>query len=400
MVRQPYPQAGLGGGLGRRALFGAGIAAGAALAGAPAMGAAVLGDWLDFRHRFLHPDGRVLDTGNGGISHSEGQGAALLFAVRFDDRPSFERILAWTRGALRRPDDQLLAWAFRPGAPIPVPDVNNASDGDLMVAWALAEAGDRWGLAEKRALAAEIARDLLRRCVMRQGEATLLLPGVEGFLKPDRLVVNPSYFITPAFRALARLVPDPAWMALEEGGLALLEQARFGRWRLPADWLALSRGLGRPQPAPGWPARFSYDAVRVPLNLAWGGHARSGALRAAVEFWADPTHAAPPAWTDLRSNAVAPYPGDSGLRAVASLGLAALAGRGRVEALPRVAEASAYYPAVLTLQARLAWADRGLDGNAACSEGPLAIELPPAAPPAPREGGNRGWLRGIWPVRG
>ena len=271
---------------GRRMLLQAALAAGGMAAGGiatgrpgPAAAAAVTGDWLDFRRRFLHADGRVLDTGNGGISHSEGQGAAMLFAVRFDDRASFDRMLEWTRGVLRRPEDHLLAWAFRPGAPIPVPDMNNASDGDLLVAWSLAEAADRWGHAGYRALATDMARDLLRKAVLRQGGATLLLPGVEGFLKHDHVVVNPSYYISPAFRALARLAPAAEWRALEEGGVALADQARFGRWRLPADWVALPRGALRPRPAQGWPARFSYDAMRVPLNLAWGG-ARGGGFLA------------------------------------------------------------------------------------------------------------------------
>jgi endo-1,4-beta-D-glucanase Y len=399
MSRHTQPTPGLArrpGMPGRRLLLGAAIGGCAAASlTRPAAAAAAIGDWLDFRRRFLHADGRVIDTGNGGISHSEGQGAGLLFAARFDDQASFARILGWTRGALRRPEDQLLAWAYRPGAPIPVPDLNNASDGDLLVAWALAEAGERWGRADYRALATEIARDLMRRVVLRQGDRTLLLPGAEGFLKPDHVVVNPSYFIPPAFRALARLLPSPQWRALEEEGVALADQARFGRWRLTPDWVALSRGAARPAPASGWPARFSYDAMRVPLNLAWGGHAQSQALGAAVAFWRDPAHAAPPAWVDLRSNALAPYPGDAGLRAVAQFAAAVLDGSGREEALPRVAEAPHYYPAALTLQARLAWADRGMTPGS-CSG---MLTMPPPAAQA-GGGGVLGWLRGMLPARG
>lgn len=325
--------------------------------------AAVAADWRAFCERFVLPDGRIIDTGNGGISHSEGQGAGLLFAVRAGDRAGFERILAWTRGALRRPGDALLAWAYRPGAAVPVPDRNTATDGDLLVAWALAEAAEAWGERAHRDLAATMARDLLRRVVLPHGGGALLLPGAEGFLKPDHVVVNPSYYLIAAFRRLALLAPGPEWRALEAGGAALLEAARFGRWRLPPDWVALPRGAGRPSPAPGWPPRFSYDALRVPLNLAWAGQTRSPALRAIVDFWADPAHPVPPAWVDLRTDAVAPYAGDAGLLAVARLALAALLDGGHPAALPEIAEAAAYYPAVLTLQARLAWAELRLPGT-------------------------------------
>ena len=30
-------------------------------------------DWVGFKHRYLAPDGRVVETGNGGIPHIEGQ---------------------------------------------------------------------------------------------------------------------------------------------------------------------------------------------------------------------------------------------------------------------------------------------------------------------------------------
>ena len=360
---------------GRRGLLGAGLALAGLAATRPARASAVAADWLDFRRRFMTAEGRVLDTANGNISHSEGQGAALLSAVRFDDRASFDRILAWTRATLRRMDDTLLAWRFRPGAT--QVDSNNATDGDLMVAWALTEAAERWGDPEHRALAAAMARDILRRLVLQQSGGTLLLPGSEGFFKADHVVVNPSYYLPPAFRALNRVLPSPHWAALEESGTALAEGARFGRWRLPADWVAVPRGTGRPSPAAGWAPRFSYDAVRVPLYLAWGGQGRSPALRAVVDFWADPAHAAPPAWTDLRTDAVAPYPGCAGLRAVEQLAVAAMSGSGRPSLLPGVPDAANYYAAFLVMLSRLAWSDLGLTEGASCGPArPLQTAMP------------------------
>ena len=38
-------------------------------------------DWERFRQSFVQPDGRVVDTGQARISHSEGQGFTMLFAV-------------------------------------------------------------------------------------------------------------------------------------------------------------------------------------------------------------------------------------------------------------------------------------------------------------------------------
>ncbi|WP_168032766.1 glycosyl hydrolase family 8 [Falsiroseomonas selenitidurans] len=318
-------------------------------------------NWQVFCGRWLDRSGRVIDSANRGVSHSEGQGTGLIFAVRHGDRATFERILAWTEGALRRPGDALHPWRWTPGAAIPVDDPNNASDGDLLIAWALVLAHDRWGEAAHRSLAEAIARDLLRLCTLRQGASLLLLPGVQGFTHPDRIVVNPSYWLFGALRDLDRAFPDPAWGALRDTGLSLMRQARFGRWGLPPDWLSLPRGGGNPAPAPPWPPRFSWDAVRVPLHLVWGGHGREPAVRACADFWADATRPFMPAWADLRTGALAPYAATAGILAVAQLTMAAQAGWGRHTALPRVVAARDYYAAKLVMMAHYAWDAHDLD---------------------------------------
>lgn len=296
---------------------------------APALGGAMVGnptlanrrleavEWQAFCARFLEPDGRVVDNVNGGISHSEGQGWALLCAERAHDRETFDRILAWTRRTLARRGDALFSWRWRPdGTGGQVDDPNNATDGDLMIAWALLRAAQRWPDGDYGGQGVAVARDVLRLLVRQVGEETVLLPGVAGFEQRDHVVLNPSYYAFPAMRALAQAVPDPLWLRLAADGLALLRRARFGRWGLPPDWVALPRGGGRPMPAPGWPPRFSYDAVRVPLYLSWAGLGREPAVASAVRFWQDPQHARLPAWADLTSDRISPYAASPGIRAI------------------------------------------------------------------------------------
>jgi endoglucanase len=79
-----------------------------------------------------------MDTGQGRISHSEGQGFTMLFAVHYGDRAQFDRVWQWTKRNLQVRDDALLAWKWEQGA---VTDRNNASDADILVAWALARGG-------------------------------------------------------------------------------------------------------------------------------------------------------------------------------------------------------------------------------------------------------------------
>jgi endoglucanase len=336
------------------------VPASADAAGVPATGGMdeMRAEWDAFRGRYLAREGRVVDTGNKNISHSEGQGYGLLTAVRVDDRASFDLMLGWTRRTLKRRGDNLHAWRFQPDAANPVADQNNAADGDLLIAWALLEAGRRWGNADHLSLGTAISRDVLKHLVRRSGGYTVLLPGARGFDRRDRTVLNPSYYVFPAMRALAQAVPDPAWVRLAADGLALLRAARFGRWRLPADWVVVAKADGAVSLADTFPPRFSYDAVRVPLYLAWARLGAEPAVTDSAGFWGDSSHSYPPAWVDLTNNAIAPYAASSGIAAVARLASSQRAIlTGELRGLPRIASATDYYSAVLVMLVRLAWRD-------------------------------------------
>jgi endoglucanase len=322
------------------------------------------GAWRIFRDRFMAPEGRLLDTRNGGISHSEGQGWGMLCAVRTDDRASFELLHGWTMRVLKRPNDELFSWRFNPRAAQPVGDANNATDGDLFIAWALLEAGARWGHEGYTAQGTAMARDILRRLVRPVGGHVVLMPGLRGFERPQHTVINPSYYAFPAIRALAAAVPDPMWLHMAADGIALLRRARFGRWRLPPDWLMLGRLDGRVSPAHGWPARFSYDAVRVPLYMAWVGLAEEPGVTGPATFWNDRHQMAPggiPAWADLSSDAISPYPASPGIAAVAQLARAIRAADGPFPFLEtNRAIPPDYYSGALSLLAALAARDAGI----------------------------------------
>src|SRR4051812_32573749 len=90
--------------------------------------------WPIFKSRFVLPSGRVVDTGNEGVSHSEGQGYGMLFAEANNDRACFEQLWRWTKRNLQVRPDRLLSWRWRPvGTSGVADDPNNASDGDLLV---------------------------------------------------------------------------------------------------------------------------------------------------------------------------------------------------------------------------------------------------------------------------
>lgn len=350
MIRPRHLSSALTPGLARRPL----LAALPAMLAAFGAQAAAADQWSLFRLRFVAPEGRLVDTGNNGVSHSEGQGWGLMFSAAFDDRATFDRILSWTQRVLKRRTDHLHAWRFRPAAPIAVDDPNNATDGDLYIAQGLLMAHARWQHAPYRDLAIAIGRDLLRLTLRRWDGRPVLLPGAAGFESAAGMVLNPSYIVLPAYAALAQAMPGETWPLLAEEGLALLRRARFGAWGLSPDWVLVPPRGGTELRMPAtWPPRFSFDAVRVPLTLAWAGEVTHPALLGAHAFWTDPRWATPPAWVDLVTGQTAEYAAPPGMRAIASFVAARIAGRGSAAVIPSINESHDYYSASLTLLTRV-----------------------------------------------
>ena len=227
--------------------------------------------WDAYKAKFLDASGRIIDDANGNISHSEGQGYGLLLAYLANSPADFEQIWYFTRTELLLRDDGLAVWKWDPAGTPHVTDANNASDGDLLIAYALALAGSAWNRSDYIEAAAKMAQALLSHVVVSSGGRTLLLPGVKGFDAPDRKdgpIINPSYWVYEAIPVMALLAPSNAWQKLSDDGLSLLQSMQFGPRKLPADWVSLNR---MPSPAKGFDAEFGYNSVRIPLYLARAG---------------------------------------------------------------------------------------------------------------------------------
>lgn len=328
-----------------------------AVTGRPLVGALADRDaWRAYQARFVSEAGRVVDTGNGGISHSEGQGYGMVLAVAADDRGAFERIWGWTRANLMVRDDQLVAWRWEPGKRPAIADMNDASDGDLLIAWALMEAAEAWGDPAHRVAARRIAVELGRKLILpRSPYGPILLPAIAGFAaedRPDGPVVNLSYWVFPAFERLPVVAPEFDWAGLSRNGLRLLERARFGASGLPVEWTAL--GGGEPRPADGFPAVFGYNAIRIPLYLAWAGLGGAEAQAPFTAIWA---RGRSPAVIDTRDGRATEPLSEAGYASVAAL--AGCASGAAARALPPLRiDTEHYYSVSLGLLSRIAAAQR------------------------------------------
>lgn len=260
--------------------------------------------WNTYKERFVSDDGRVIDRANQDISHSEGQGYGLILALSADDRPVFQKIWAWTQNNLQvRGKDRLLAWSWgrRPNGAWDVLDFNNATDGDLLVAFALLKAHERWRHPEFQQAAMALIQDIKSHLIVETRDFPVLLPGYYGFVNERGIILNPSYYVYSALKTFSHYDPGAFWDKVSHGGLKLLDKARRTSWNVPADWIII---LGdRTDVYRERSSRFGYDAIRTLLYLSWIENRDALRMWAPVLDWFDKTGMMP-VWVDLLDPAV------------------------------------------------------------------------------------------------
>lgn len=302
--------------------------------------------WGVYKARFVEDSGRVIDDANGNISHSEGQGYGLLLAYLADQPADFDLIWSFTRTELLLRDDGLAVWKWDPNASPHVSDVNNASDGDILIAYALALAGAGWEKGDLTKAAAGLAHAIGTATIAQSQGRDLLLPGAQGFAadqRPDGPVVNLSYWIFEAFPVLASVAPDIDWAKISADGLELVSQTQFGPRKLPPDWLSLKT---RPKPAQGFAPEFGYNALRIPLYLMRAGVSDRALLQRLATGMSAPGGSV--AIVDVMTGDPVSVVSDPGYRIIPALVACVLDGQ-KLPADLGVFAPTAYYPSTLQL---------------------------------------------------
>lgn len=318
--------------------------------------------WSAWAQRFfLADEGRIQDTGNNNISHSEGQGYGMLLAACSWEQDAFNRLWRWTRENLAGREDGLFSWRWEPEGRLigRVTDKNAAADGDMLIAWALLEAWRRWRNPAHLRAARKLVAAIRTVLVQDYAGRTVLMPGVDGFKRDESVVVNPSYFIYPALDLFAQV--DSAgrdlWRKLRQSSLDLLQKARFGTHNLPPNWLEIAKN-GDLKPADGFPPLYGFDAIRIPLYIAWAKISDTVALQPfndLVDSYSETPAKVPPT-VDLTDGQTADYAAPPGIQTVYALLLAARQ-KGVAPVLVQNVDLGAedYYSATLLMLCRLAY---------------------------------------------
>lgn len=271
--------------------------------------------WGKYKSLFISKDGRVIDYNQDQRSHSEGQSYGMLLAVAYNDRAAFNNLWIWTKGNLSTRSDNLLAWGWgkRPNGEWKATDFNNATDGDILIAYALLKAAKKWRNNNYRKEGLKIIESIRKNLTVNWQGHTFLLPGYYGFTKKNGFVLNPSYLIFPALRYFAKETDKEFWTKVYQDSLFLVANSSFGKLRLPADWVIINeKGISIYNKKKPY---FGYEAIRTFLYLSWEDNPQfPKGLNAILNIYKKLGYV--PRWVDLEKNSVSLKSAAAGFYAV------------------------------------------------------------------------------------
>ncbi|ETW10658.1 cellulase [Roseivivax marinus] len=276
----------------------------------------------------------------------------MLLATIMGDRRTFERMDVWTRVNLGIRSDELLAWRWLPDTIEHVPDLNNASDGDLFRAWALLLASRRFEIPEYRELSGAIAFDLANSCIFttEDGEP-LLMPASEGFTTERGLIFNPCYSMPLAMTELATEFELPVLARAARNSVEIARQLADGG--VVPDWVEIAQGeLIEPE---GFSYDSGFEAMRLPLFLIWSGLGDHPAVKRYADAQARAPEGTVATVINRSSGDIVSTSREAGYKSIAALSACTANNRIGSE-IPPYAENEPYYPSTLQLFAMIAQA--------------------------------------------
>ena len=232
-----------------------------------------------FLDRYEMSSGRVVRLDQGSDTVSEGEAYAMLISASIGERSDFMRAWQWTQAHLQQRDG-LLAYHWQDGR---VTGSEPASDADLDAAHALVLAAQKFSDHALLGAGRRIAAAILSHETVRTAIGPVLTAGPWAV---SSRIIDPSYFSPAGFQALYRATGNPAWRQLEQTSYTIINQlTSTSGIRLPPDWATLnSAGHATAASAPsGESARYSYDALRVPVRMV-GSHTSYG-VGMAARLW-------------------------------------------------------------------------------------------------------------------
>lgn len=225
------------------------------------------GSWSEYKNLFIAEDGRVIDKVNNNITHSESIGYAMYLSIKNNDLETFKKIHSWYKNNLTKNKFGLISWKWGQSedASWKTLDFNNASDGDLWIAYDNLLMYEKTQEARYKDDALLLMKNIKKHLIINHRDSLYLLPGKIGFNTEKDFQINLSYYLFFIFDKFTQYDDDSVWINLKKDGLLLMENSRFSSLNLHADWININKNTLE---ITTWKNNsFAYDALRVPLNI-------------------------------------------------------------------------------------------------------------------------------------
>lgn len=226
-----------------------------------------MADWSEYKAHFIAEDGRVIDRANKGITHSESIGYALFLSLKNNDMDSFYKIQRWYKDNLTLNKSGLLGWKWGKDSDDSwrMLDLNNATDGDLWIAYDNLLMYEKTHDSKYKDEALNHIKSIKKYLLYDLNNRLYLLPGENGFVKNEYLEINLSYYLFFIFDKFKEYDNDIVWVRIKEDGLKLLEESKFTPLQLHPDWIKVDKNSSKIMLSKN--SSFGYDALRIPYNI-------------------------------------------------------------------------------------------------------------------------------------
>ncbi|GEM_PF-2332468 len=217
-----------------------------------------------YKKYIIQPDGRVVDWYNNGVTHSEGIGYTLFFAVSLNDKKTFFKVFHWFLNNMGFNKYGLVPWLWgkRPNGSWGILDFNDATDGDIWIAYSLLLGYEKWKEPLLKEIALKLIRSIRKYDIFPCRGKTLLKPGKFGFLFPKYVRINPSYYTPWIFEKFIEYDPSTVWLSLSKESFNVFTHLVATDLKLPTDWVDISLPQCKSE---NFYEVFGFNAIRVPI---------------------------------------------------------------------------------------------------------------------------------------
>jgi len=221
-----------------------------------------------YRTNVIQPDGRVIDWQNKAVTHSEGIGYSLFFAVKMSDKETFYKIYHWFKRNIPLNDKGLVPWLWGKNSTgnWKILDFNDATDGNLWIAYALLLGYEKWKNKEFKEFAINLIKNIKKYDIFLHKNCVFLLPASEFFIGSKSLTINPSYYAPFIFAKFYEYDKDPIWLELINQSFKIWYFISVTPYHLFPEWIDIDLKTCKVTKVYGI---MGFNSIRIPIWILY-----------------------------------------------------------------------------------------------------------------------------------